>query len=1135
MKLKKWLVLLAAFVLLTTQAQLVSALAPVAEVYYNPGTSVYNSDDFEAKLTAAIKTKLEAADINPKYATIMDASANPASVTDATYVHSGRNSWYGFGTPPEVETADYNHVQILNSGKTVAFYGYTAPGYNDFMLTSGSPSGKKIITFDMDESKVDYHSMEGGGFLVNSKIDATGKLSGYAILYVQGGIKVFRIDNVDANAFHNETDDFTLDGFTGITLLRTYAKPAGVTQHTIKIIVEEKTISSTLTPILNMWDNGTHLIEDMDLTKNAANAYFAPINGNEFGPIVSHISHGCQIISIFTYDNMKLYSTSIKEIGEAAEEIVWESTSPYRYVVDFNDDQDDYLDGGTNQEDLTNSINENSAQYIGVTDTVYNAVYNPNVSTFLNGLTPGGILVNSSQTEDQIIEEIATKIANDIISKKPAILAIEAAETATTIQYAPGDTKNAVRSNVTLVDDDNVDTEWSSDDENVIAADGTVTRPVMAGAGKYVTLKATIEKDGLISEKTFTVFVAAAPPAPVSTLTGVTGDGQVTLNFPALGTNDVDIEVSTDGTTFEPYTPTPALDGASTSATVSGLDNGTLYYFRLNVGSGLFTGTSNVVQATPSKPVTDLTATAGNRKVTLNFPALTGADDEDIVVEVSTDGTTFTPATTTAALDATSTSATVDNLTNGTTYYFRLNVDSGARAGLSNVVEVRPRAPAAPQEETMDTKVTVTDKSKGDQVVQDKITKIIGEDLKVSGKILSADGKVLDLPAIEMNADGSFKLPKLPAGEYTVSLNVFAPNGEKLAGPVGKLKVDGNGAASMDVELVDPYGTIVDTLTGQPLKDATMKLYWADTELNRSKGKVPGTLVELPELPNFPPNKNHNPQISTETGEYGWMVFADGDYYFTSEKDGYVIFDSRNDTREEKFGPDSYIRNGVIHVGQTIVHFSFPLQAKVVSSGEHSPYMLGYPDGNFHPEYGITRAEVAAILQRLYAAGKTATASYADVNAKHWASEAIAVATRNGWMIGTGNDKFEPSRKVTRAEFAQILLNLNKWKTAGASGYSDTAGHWADKAIGAAKQEGLLFDFTEDTFSPNQAQTRLEAIRIFNKMLNRQPWEVSVAPRWKDVAGGNEHYADIMEASVPHAYDLYTNGYEAWKDAPQGQ
>src|SRR5690606_23482561 len=98
-----------------------------------------------------------------------------------------------------------------------------------------------------------------------------------------------------------------------------------------------------------------------------------------------------------------------------------------------------------------------------------------------------------------------------------------------------------------------------------------------------------------------------------------------------------------------------------------------------------------------------------------------------------------------------------------------------------------------------------------------------------------------------MNQDGSFKLPKVTHGEYTLSLNIIAPNGEKLAGPKGKLIVDQNGDANLSIDLVDPYGTILDTISNLPLSGVKMSLYWADTELNRSKGRVPGKLVDLPE------------------------------------------------------------------------------------------------------------------------------------------------------------------------------------------------------------------------------------------------------------------------------------------------
>ena len=207
-------------------------------------------------------------------------------------------------------------------------------------------------------------------------------------------------------------------------------------------------------------------------------------------------------------------------------------------------------------------------------------------------------------------------------------------------------------------------------------------------------MTATITKDGLTSEKTFTVYVLAADPAPLSTLTAVAGNEQATLKFPALtGATSIVVEQSIDGTNFTPVTPLETLDAASTSATVTGLTNGETYYFRLNVESGLYDGVSNVVQASPSKSLTTLSADAGNGQVTLNFPALTGATS--IVVEQSIDGTTFTAVSPSETLDAASTSATVTGLTNGETYHFRLNVKSGPYAGVSNVVQasLRNRSP----------------------------------------------------------------------------------------------------------------------------------------------------------------------------------------------------------------------------------------------------------------------------------------------------------------------------------------------------------------------------------------------------------------------------------------------------------
>ncbi|MFF2482388.1 S-layer homology domain-containing protein [Paenibacillus sp. NPDC058071] len=1115
---KRIIAMTVAFLLIVTNASMAYALSPVAEVYYHfDGANTYDTSELETQLNEAVKAKLAAEGVNPKYVSIMDASANPAAVTE-NHVHSGYDSWYinnGFIIPPSVETADYNHVQASNNGKTLTFYGYTSPAYKDFMLTSGTPSGKKIITFDMDESKVDYHSMEGGGFLFNTQIDSAGKLSGYAILYVQGAIRVYKINAVDATALHNENNR-ALSSITGVTQIGSYTK-GNSTHHTIKINVTDTK--------LNMWDNGDQIIKDLTLSD---------VYGNEFGPIVSHVSHGCGIISIFSFDNMRLFSTSSKTLDKAVEDILWETHSPLRYVLNISDDPETSLDGGPNQSKLKDSFNNNGAQYVGVTASVYSDIS----QGFIDELTKGGLHVDSGQDISDIILKIADRIAEQIISDyKEAIQAIEKAENTTDITFNIGDNKNSVKNNITLKQDDDVTTVWSSDQPSIIAPDGTVTRPVTSQSGVYVNLKATITKDGLTSEKVFTVYVNAAAPAPLSSLSVDAGNGQVTLKFPALtgaADGDIVIEQSTDGINFTPVSPLETLDATSTSATIGGLTNGEAYHFRVIVKSGFYKGTSNTIQVSPSEKLTALTAAAGNNQATLSFPALTGATN--IVVEQSVDGINFTPATTTAPLDATSTSATVTGLTNGTTYHIRLTIESGHYAGVSNVVTVTPTAPYVPStppvvdQPTMNTKVTVSDKANGGQVVQEKITKLVGDSLKVSGKIKSANGQVLDVPSIVMNADGSFTLPKLPAGEYKLSLNVIAPNGEKLAGPAGKLIVDSNGNASLAVDLVDPYGTILDTITNQPVAGVNMKLYWADTELNRSKGRVPGTLVNLPELPDFAPNKNHNPQISSDSGEYGWMVYANGDYYFLGEKDGYVIFDSRNDKRDEKFGDDSYIKGGVIHVGETIVKFSFSAQPKAKASGNHSPYMIGYPDGTFGPNRGIVRAEIATILSRLYTPTANAKkVTYSDVSAKYWAADAIATATNNKWMVGTSKNTFDPKKQITRAEFAQLLTNLYKWDVVKESSYTDVTGHWAEKAIATVEKQGLLFDFNDQKFNPNQPITRVEVVRIFNRLQDRKPWHVEAGVKWSDVPTSHEYYSDIMEASVAHPFEQFETGVESWK------
>lgn len=420
--------------------------------------------------------------------------------------------------------------------------------------------------------------------------------------------------------------------------------------------------------------------------------------------------------------------------------------------------------------------------------------------------------------------------------------------------------------------------------------------------------------------------------------------------------------------------------------------------------------------------------------------------------------------------------------------------------------------PAAPNR----TVQVVVANTLGGQTVSEPITSLIGTNLALSGTLYNTNGQpVPGVSALTLSPNGTLNIPSsVPPGTYNLTLNVIAPSGERLAGPPAKLTIDAAGNARLDAELIDPYGVITDSRTKRPVPGVKVTLHWADTELNRSKGRVPGEIVKLPELPDFAPNRNLDPQNSNDTGQYGWMVYPEGDYYILGEKDGYLMFDSRKDDAKATFGTDSYIRDGMIHVGQTIVEYSFEIDP---SSQDYLAYMRGYPDGLFRPERGVTRAEVATILQRTMVAPLGSDKlTFGDVSASHWAHDAIVLVVTNGWMQGTGGTDFMPDRAITRGEMAQILASIYGWKdTASASTFSDVNGNWAANAITSAVSQGAMSGYSDGTFRPNQPITRSETVTLIN-LLTKRPAAPEIPMTWSDVTMSNANYGDIMAASVDH-------------------
>ncbi|WP_162515328.1 S-layer homology domain-containing protein [Paenibacillus pinistramenti] len=201
----------------------------------------------------------------------------------------------------------------------------------------------------------------------------------------------------------------------------------------------------------------------------------------------------------------------------------------------------------------------------------------------------------------------------------------------------------------------------------------------------------------------------------------------------------------------------------------------------------------------------------------------------------------------------------------------------------------------------------------------------------------------------------------------------------------------------------------------------------------------------------------------------------------------------------------------------------------------HHAYIKGYTDGTFKPEKATTRAEMAMMLARNLGYTQEANSSkvYPDVAATHWANGAIAFVKEKGLMVGDDNGNFRPEAAVTRAEMAVIAANYKQMDPlagdASKGAFSDTDGHWAAGYIAAIKNAGIVNGYENGTYAPNKQLTRAETVTVLNKLFERGPLYGVQAGFWSDVADSNWAYANIMEASFSHDFDVRAEGGEQVK------
>ena len=122
----------------------------------------------------------------------------------------------------------------------------------------------------------------------------------------------------------------------------------------------------------------------------------------------------------------------------------------------------------------------------------------------------------------------------------------------------------------------------------------------------------------------------------------------------------------------------------------------------------------------------------------------------------------------------------------------------------------------------------------------------------------------------------------------------------------------------------------------------------------------------------------------------------------------------------------------------------------------------GKDDGKYHPEDTITRAEACALIARMMTGDPNVSQyvgaqNFSDVVSGSWKDSAIGYCYINNIVIGVGNNKFEPDRAITDAEFITMVVRAMGYETPDmAQGYPYTYMSVAGAIPSAVSNHGIL-------------------------------------------------------------------------------
>ncbi|MGM3305257.1 S-layer homology domain-containing protein [Anabaena sp. WFMT] len=152
----------------------------------------------------------------------------------------------------------------------------------------------------------------------------------------------------------------------------------------------------------------------------------------------------------------------------------------------------------------------------------------------------------------------------------------------------------------------------------------------------------------------------------------------------------------------------------------------------------------------------------------------------------------------------------------------------------------------------------------------------------------------------------------------------------------------------------------------------------------------------------------------------------------------------------------------------------------------------GFPDGTFRPNAPVTRAQLAALLQKIFIKSKVRNAiAFRDIPKGYWAENAIRETYEMGFFTTLGSKNFNPTQKLTRLDILITLAKGLNYQFTGStknilSIYSDASSIQSEhrNLIAAITQNGVVVNYpNRKLLNGKKVATRAEVCALLYRAM----------------------------------------------------